>query len=316
MDNLNHLFSSNLKIPHVVYHYCSTESFLNIIKSSSLYLSSTKYMNDYLESKWLKHTLEIVEKKYKRGSLDKIHISTIKNIIPHFRESIYVACFSKHKDMLSQWRGFASNGSGMAIGFNTKVLSFLNVEHLHNFSNLSIGEVLYEPKKQEEFIFSVINYYIKKINIEHEHKKSSGNVYPLYERVTISDVMNGKIDYNDSLNLHISKCCQILIFLSFLLKNNKFSEESEYRICYYPDFSFLNKKNIGDAEKIVSPYSFRVSDDRIIPYYSLNFPSYKDVVKNVILGPKCQTDIKTIRNMLEHFGYQETKVEKSEASYR
>lgn len=30
---------------------------------------------------------------------------------------LYAACFSEEKDLLSQWRGYANNGAGVAIGF-------------------------------------------------------------------------------------------------------------------------------------------------------------------------------------------------------
>lgn len=33
-----------------------------------------------------------------------------------------VACFSERKDCLSQWRGYADDGKGMAIGFDKKLL--------------------------------------------------------------------------------------------------------------------------------------------------------------------------------------------------
>src|SRR5690606_8501496 len=37
--------------------------------------------------------------------------------------ALLVACFSLNGDLLSQWRGYASNGLGYAIGFDPKILN-------------------------------------------------------------------------------------------------------------------------------------------------------------------------------------------------
>ena len=36
----------------IIYHYCSVESFFNIITSKVLWLSDIEYMNDRLEGQW------------------------------------------------------------------------------------------------------------------------------------------------------------------------------------------------------------------------------------------------------------------------
>ena len=38
-------------LPRLIYHYCPTDAFLNIIKGGQIYLSITKYVNDYLKNK-------------------------------------------------------------------------------------------------------------------------------------------------------------------------------------------------------------------------------------------------------------------------
>lgn len=39
-----------------------------------------------------------------------------------FEVPLYTICFSGHSDLLSQWRGYAKDGTGVAIGFKTKYL--------------------------------------------------------------------------------------------------------------------------------------------------------------------------------------------------
>lgn len=42
----------------------------------------------------------------------------------------YVHCLSSHRDKLSQWRGYAANGSGVSIGMNPSVrLDIMRGQH-------------------------------------------------------------------------------------------------------------------------------------------------------------------------------------------
>ena len=38
----------------LVYHYCSIEALVNIIRTSSIWLSDYRKMNDFAEEKWIK----------------------------------------------------------------------------------------------------------------------------------------------------------------------------------------------------------------------------------------------------------------------
>ena len=51
----------------------------------------------------------------------------------------YVCCFSEEKDLLSQWRGYGSDGNGIAIGFNAQLLRKLDI----NGSRYKFIKVIY-----------------------------------------------------------------------------------------------------------------------------------------------------------------------------
>jgi hypothetical protein len=50
------------------------------------------------------------------GQLSK-EISSLKDA------PVYIASFSEHKDVLSQWRGYCGKGNGYSIGFMPPVLT-------------------------------------------------------------------------------------------------------------------------------------------------------------------------------------------------
>lgn len=54
------------------------------------------------------------------------------------QRSVYISCFSKESDILSQWRAYADNGKGVSIGFD--------LEKLVKEDNLLISEIIYEDK--------------------------------------------------------------------------------------------------------------------------------------------------------------------------
>ena len=59
----------------------------------------------------------------------------------------FCVCFSESRDQLSQWRGYAQDGNGMAIGFDKGILEKLNqISEFH----IAFGKVIYD-KPQEYF---------------------------------------------------------------------------------------------------------------------------------------------------------------------
>ena len=53
------------------------------------------------------------------------------------------ACFSESEDQLSQWRGYAQNGKGLAIGFDKEILETLNSIHEYY---IKFGKVIFIVK--------------------------------------------------------------------------------------------------------------------------------------------------------------------------
>ena len=111
----------NPKLPPTLYHYCSGEAFVNIIKSKTIRLSHISTMSDIMEGGWF------IE-KWKEAQKNNPDIFTC-NIFEHkensvYRGQIHFTCFSEDKDLKSQWNEYADNGKGFAIGFNTAFFDF------------------------------------------------------------------------------------------------------------------------------------------------------------------------------------------------
>lgn len=70
----------------------------------------------------------------------------------------FCVCFSESKDKLSQWRGYAQGGKGIAIGFDRGVLEELNqISEFH----IAFGKVIYD--NPQEYVLGIIADNIKKL---------------------------------------------------------------------------------------------------------------------------------------------------------
>ncbi len=309
----------SISIPKIVYHYCSIEAFFNIIKSKQLYLSNTTSMNDYLENKCIKNSIEkFISKKY--HMLNWLFLRRVQKLFSQYLEGGFITCFSQHKDMLSQWRGYAADGAGIAIGINSNILKPIKCD-MENY-NLTFGKIIYCENEQEKIINDLFHRYQNLIIFEEKNsvKKEKNSEWPKIirpaEKVKIKQILQGNLNYNNKENIHINRCVSELLILSFFFKTSAFIEESEYRLCFFPNFTFLE-----NSEKLIHPLSisslnFRLSNNMIFPYHTLDFSNAANFFNEIVLGPKCKTPEKTIRNFLKCHDMGHIKIKKSTASYQ
>ena len=110
-----------------IYHYCNAETLRAILTTKTLRFGDVNMMNDYRESAWgYKIFLETANELL---ALSK-EVPELKKIDQHFLDQVdkilsssqlhvhpFTASLSKNPDVLSQWRAYADNGRGFAIGF-------------------------------------------------------------------------------------------------------------------------------------------------------------------------------------------------------
>ncbi len=97
------------------------------------------------------------------------------------------------------------------------------------------------------------------------------------------------------------------------LKNKAFSEEAEYRLLLTPDPGqdeiFLNE--------LTAKRCYRATDFDVREYFELPFEKHReDFISEVVIGPRNESNIKSIERLLKRYGYTGAAVFKSAASYR
>jgi hypothetical protein len=96
----------------ILYHYCSTASFLAIAQSQSFWLSSLSLSNDTMEGKLV---ASVIAHLAERDSLDQRTISSLQDAIGIFEQIIdgLGFCLSEDGDLLSQK---VDEGSALDMG--------------------------------------------------------------------------------------------------------------------------------------------------------------------------------------------------------
>lgn len=275
----------------ILYHYCSTASFHAIVRSHVLWLSSLSLSNDTLEGKLV---ASAISRLAVRDSLGEDQVRRIQSCISFLENSVdgLGFCLSQDGDILSQWRGYAENATGVAIGFSVEYLKWLSEASLNRTEpGFFLQNVEYSPSAHEALVEPA---YIK----VREGIKTPGLINTIgmtdQERAASQEWM--KRSFLASM---------YLIPELFRLKSYAFREECEWRI-----LSHLVK----NGEDVCL---HRAVGSRIVPYREIALVELeRSPIVEVILGPKHGTPPKIVEDFLKLNQYGDVKVCSSEASYR
>lgn len=142
--------------PNLIYHYCSAETLLSILENKTLRFSDASGLNDGEEIIWAeKQFLSAIRRLRDREDVPEELPSISKKFEENFirlwgeisgEARHFLSCFSLTGDSLSQWRAYADDAQGFAIGF---CVNDLDVP-------AKIIAVDYDIDKQQQEIMSLI----------------------------------------------------------------------------------------------------------------------------------------------------------------
>jgi Protein of unknown function (DUF2971) len=274
----------------LIYHYCSSAAFLEIVSSRTMWLSAYDSLNDSTERGW---GYNIFRKSIAqvRGEIDKAFIEAITSIVDkaYSTAMVMIASYSLDSDVLSQWRAYADDGRGFAIGFSPNQME-LPAKPLR---------VLYEQDQQ-------IGELLGNIRHCNRHEKSIG------------------FKYNDEFKSHFFQ-----IGLDFCAyKHPSFREEKEIRYVHvsgqWEEGKSSKLVSMGardhDGKLLSEPVKvrFRAGNGNIIPYVAIDYTNRgtKLPVKEIVLGPRNPNSEKRVEVFLNTIGVSGVAVRRSEGTYK
>lgn len=109
-------------LPPVLYHYTTAAGALAILQSAELWATDVRFMNDSDE---MTHAIRVMLSDACDLPCRAESAAALKQILTALsdsRDGFFAACLSANGDLLSQWRGYADDGLGYAIGLRTEAL--------------------------------------------------------------------------------------------------------------------------------------------------------------------------------------------------
>ncbi len=308
------------RVPRTLYHYCSVNTFFSILKNRSLWLSDVSKTNDSLELKWiigqfrlflLDTWINYVKSAENRGQIsskdfDTIHeIDDILNYLSQTEISkAWVFCLTELADHLGQWRGYADDGRGLAIGFDPKLFQIM--DQCYAQENLSF-----------DFCFHKIGYGEKAAKTYFEGLLKQMEITPQTSSIdVIQKLQRAAIITKDAAPW---------------FKNEGFNVEKEWRLIYRKNIGRLLSGELPSIPPELEAFSELVSignmgytpkSNNLVSHVEFKIDSIDKIIRKIIIGPKCELTKEEILLFLISCGIiknkEECKIEisKSSASYR
>jgi hypothetical protein len=260
----------------LLYHYTTLNGLLGIVRSNTLWASDIRYMNDSAE---LKHSADLirveVQKRITRGRGKVGLLGQFTDWISHRITNghmLFGASFRSDGNLLSQWRGYSSNGKGVSLGFSADYI--LQCAQKQQFQ---IGKCIYEPAVQRKLIGQVIDAIESHVEKHISGSTSRQQLAAIYQSV----FENIEID---------------LLRIAAILKHPSFREEKEWRIV---------SPVITDCKD--SPVLFREANAMLVPYMEFCLQvetGYPLQLDHLYLGPTSNINISmnSLKMFLEQNG--------------
>lgn len=270
------------------FHYTDIYGLLGILGSSTLRMCSYRTMNDSMELKWsIRKKLNAIQKEVNDPILYDF-LAEIENSLKSVPLHAYMTCFSSEKDLLSQWRAYGDDGKGVAIGFNLEATHFDHrpprIDPSETDMLAGYFDVLYDSESLQVGINAYIELFNEYIGI-------------------LKQTPSMKKKFADQIATY-------LLQDSVAHKNPAFKEEKECRII---NITYQNYN--GDFIGTTSGIEFKASGKKLTSYFEYKFP--KNIVTEIVLGPKAEIDEKELYLFLEKNGYGDhIMITHSSASYR
>lgn len=257
-----------------------------------------------------------------QGKVESTILTAVKGVLKKAIESLYLdsayivrntkdylCCFSESDDLLSQWRAYGSDGQGVAIGFNAKLLAEIEDSYQYDFI-----KVIYGQNDTSE-------------NIQEYMEENLKNIFKNLKKEDLNPV---------DITFNLVPILTPILQERFAFKHPSFKEEREWRLhrkqvgnfdedsgeeeAFYRGAFHANSDLNGELS--CSELMFRSLQNDICTYYELGFDRCKqDMVKKVVLGPKCQINKVDMKLLLRKYMYisdiesKDIVIEKSKVPY-
>jgi hypothetical protein len=269
--------------PAELFHYTDFDGLQGILKSRSLWLSKVSTLNDTSEVK-----LAIDQFKARAAevapTLDAEAARFVEEAAAQLdairRTNICVAACSEDADQLNQWRSYANDGRGIALGFDSRALQRTAGGH-----DVRLLRCVYEPQSQQEVIDELLALLLE----------------------AFRGVPRDAAAQRKRL---LEEFDQVFLLTAPVIKDHHFAQEKEWRLVSMPrspDDPLLTAILTGNHASV----------KLVLPLAPEGEPR-SDVISSVTVGPTLDPDnvADAIDVLARHRGFHIGKVRMSRVPYR
>jgi hypothetical protein len=249
-------------------HYTSIKNLESILRSEEIWFSHPRSMNDCSEQRFGFEKFRSIinydrdlELSFPSVAMFSIFLTMFNGYCHlldkgHF-DNFYCFCLSEHNPndtdgLLSMWRGYGANGSGIAI--------------------------IIDPKKAPKNDKSIITFETVKYPTDIDQSKWCSSIIKKFSNI----IKNNKLGKNDKEVKQLADIIfQRLRLASLHAKHTGFSEEREWRLsCHIDNKNFLNASTID---------GYIIREDGIFPKLRNKIfgenQKFEDLIEMIIVGP-------------------------------
>jgi hypothetical protein len=278
--------------PPIIYHYTNDVGLRGILETGQIWLSDIFELNDPSELKHgLSLALDVLEAKAGSGPPEsKVFARDLTSFVQQVgiqKSGHYFMCsFSSCGDDLGQWRAYADNGRGYALGFDAKALedAFAN----HAAPLLESFPIIYNDLQLVEIHRKLVGAMFDLISLPRGRGLDGGVIQAYMAELTTLLMVHA---------LHAA--------LHF--KHEAYNNEKEYR--------FLEVHAVDKPPKV----ELRVRHYSLIKYRQFNWKSVAaESLKRIVVGPAADYENASqfARDCLSVFPAGPVDITRSEIPYR
>lgn len=255
--------------PNKLYHYCSFESFSNILLNRKIWLTPLSNMNDKKEITWF---LELLKKQILSSHKNKHQIQLyfmLQEIIKLNLDDAYASCYTTLCDDFGKWELYGDNQKGICFEINPKILPITR-------------DLPLKVADGEQILNSCA---FLKVNYNHQQQQDA-----------ISNVLNSLAKDNK-----VYEYANYLSKVAYFCKRKNFKTEREWRILYSPKVKLENNREITDFNNFtISSIKTHKKNDTIIKHFEI--PLLNGFITKIIIGSNSQINIEDVNNLIVKSG--------------
>jgi len=279
----------------LIYHYTDLGALSSIVGGHDLWLTNSQYSNDADESR---HGYEIARgvvgtylRSAKRARLrDDFMVAYAKALSSLVSappsEGFYICCFCEKGNLLSQWRSYGANGTGVSLAFDPREFIYITGADMP-LGLMRLWKVFYNTNQQKRIV---------KLAIEFVWENRAGD---------------------QNANQLARRAADAIQFFVPTFKNADFREEKERRLIFTPDPASKVEPRYRVGRGMLIPYysvrALAEATGRGTPTAPWLLP-----IRSIMVGPSAQKklNVESTTMLLRQNGYASIEVRASATPYR